>query len=389
MQRFLLSVILAIGLILGATPARAIENGKNAIGGPVVGLSSGPRNTVFCSGAMLEPRIVITAHHCIPTAGGDADFLLSNKITVYLPGTVLNNVLTDRANVLQIVTKPEMWTVGVCANGFCEDLDDVAFLIIDRDFPVPANLKVATVEDLNRFRSSRATVITYGYGNTGPYTPLPPTPFSLTASLEKPNPGGYGEYAFNVSLEGTQNVCSGDSGGPSYVVEENILYYLGPTSGTRRPSCIQVPHPTSGFYGGTAIAFRPELLSKAKEIAIAVKAAEELKAKQEAEAKAAAELKAKQEAEAKAAAELKAKQEAEAKAAAELKAKQEAEAKAAADKAAGEKIISDAKAEAARILAAAKAAAAKKKITITCIKGKLIKKVTAVKPVCPKGYEKK
>jgi len=30
-----------------------------------------------------------------------------------------------------------------------------------------------------------------------------------------------------------------------------------------------------------------------------------------------------------------------------------------------------------------------KKTTITCIKGKTIKKVTAVKPVCPKGYKKK
>jgi hypothetical protein len=29
-----------------------------------------------------------------------------------------------------------------------------------------------------------------------------------------------------------------------------------------------------------------------------------------------------------------------------------------------------------------------KKLTITCIKGKLVKKVTAVKPVCPKGYKK-
>ena len=362
-SNFLFFLLLALACVAGQSSAQAIENGAIATGEPVVGLIWEGNQGIFCSGAMLEPRIVITAHHCIPTAGGDADFLLSNKITVYLPGTVLNNVLTDRANVLQIVTKPEMWTVGVCANGFCEDLDDVAFLIIDRDFPVPANLKVATVEDLNRFRSSRATVITYGYGKTGPYTPLSPTPFSLTASLEKPNPGGYGEYAFNVSLEGTQNVCGGDSGGPSYVVEENILYYLGPTSGTRRPSCIQVPHPTSGFYGGTAIAFRPELLSKAKEIAIAVKAAEELKAKQEAEAKAAAELKAKQEAEAKAAA--------------ELKAKQEAEANAVAEKLAAEK------------LAAAKASAAKKKTTITCVKGKLTKKVTAIKPVCPKGYKKK
>ena len=131
------------------------------------------------------------------------------------------------------------------------------------------------------------------------------------------------------------------------------------------------------------------------------KVAAELKAKQEADAKVAAELKAKQEADAKAAAELKAKQEADAKAAAELKAKQEAEAaaekliadaKAEAErilaKAAAEKLIADAKAEAERILAAAKAAATAK-TTITCTKGKLIKKVTAVKPKCPAGYKVK
>jgi hypothetical protein len=47
-----------------------------------------------------------------------------------------------------------------------------------------------------------------------------------------------------------------------------------------------------------------------------------------------------------------------------LKAKQEAEAKAA-------------------------LAAAAKKSTITCVKGKLTKKVTAVNPKCPAGYKKK
>jgi hypothetical protein len=61
------------------------------------------------------------------------------------------------------------------------------------------------------------------------------------------------------------------------------------------------------------------------------------------------------------AAELKAKQDAEAKAAAELKVKLEAET----------------------------IAAALKKTTITCVKGKLTKKVTAVKPKCPTGYKLK
>jgi hypothetical protein len=115
--------------------------------------------------------------------------------------------------------------------------------------------------------------------------------------------------------------------------------------------------------------------------AAADKAAAELKAKQEAEAKAAAdkaaaELKAKQEAEAIAAAELRAKQEA------DLKAKQEAEDKAAAEKAAAElKAKQEAEAK-------AKAVASKKR-SITCVKGKLVKKVTGVGPKCPSGYKLK
>lgn len=79
--------------------------------------------------------------------------------------------------------------------------------------------------------------------------------------------------------------------------------------------------------------------------------------------------------------------EADIKEAAELKAKQEAEAKAIADKIASDKAAAVKLAE-EQAAAAAKAAAAKK-ITITCLKGKLTKKVTAVKPVCPSGYKKK
>lgn len=75
------------------------------------------------------------------------------------------------------------------------------------------------------------------------------------------------------------------------------------------------------------------------------------------------------------AAELKAKQEADQRIAAELKAKQDADAKADEDKIAAEQ------------LAASKAAL--KKTTIACVKGKLTKKVTAVKPKCPSGYKKR
>ena len=172
---------------------------------------------------------------------------------------------------------------------------------------------------------------------------------------------------------------------------------------------------------------------KSKLSAAEIQAAADLKAKQEADAKAAAELKAKQEADAKAASELKAKQEADAKAAAELKAKQEADAKTAFNtkvtsasyaldglkiqilnlriKYPAEKVllsnyteilnsfgvINELNYEIAdstriRIQESVLALALKlstQKTTITCVKGKLVKKVTAVKPACPKGYKKK
>jgi hypothetical protein len=198
----------------------------------------------------------------------------------------------------------------------------------------------------------------------------------------------------------------------------------------------------------SAAAIKAAAALKAKQEADA-KAAEELLAKMEAEAKAAAELKAKQEADAKAAAELLVKMEAAAKAAAELKAKQDADAKAKAASDLKAKQEADAKialnskitgtsyaldslkiqvlnlrikypaekevlsnyselldsfgvinelnyeiSDSTRIsiqksVLALALKLSTQKTTITCAKGKLTKKVTAVKPVCPTGYRKK
>jgi hypothetical protein len=71
--------------------------------------------------------------------------------------------------------------------------------------------------------------------------------------------------------------------------------------------------------------------------------------------------------------------------------------KAAADKAAADKAAADKAADKAKVAAdqeaadkaAADKAAATKKTTITCVKGKVTKKVTAIKPKCPTGYKLK
>ena len=147
----------------------------------------------------------------------------------------------------------------------------------------------------------------------------------------------------------TGSICSGDSGAGHFVEENSVRYYVGTAgNGGESSNCKadgSFKLTTGGFMANFSTPNKFLYLIKSAEAFV-----EEQKKTQLVKAE-----------EARLAAELKAKQEAEAKAAAELKAKQEAEAK----------------------------AAAVKKTTITCIKGKLVKKVTAVKPVCPKGYKKK
>jgi hypothetical protein len=79
---------------------------------------------------------------------------------------------------------------------------------------------------------------------------------------------------------------------------------------------------------------------------------------------------------------------AKAKAEADAKARAEADAKARAEADAKARAEADAKAR-AEADAKAKAAAATKKTTITCIKGKIAKKITGINPKCPTGYKKK
>jgi vacuolar-type H+-ATPase subunit I/STV1 len=163
-----------------------------------------------------------------------------------------------------------------------------------------------------------------------------------------------------------------------FVEENNVRYLLGTTGlGLVYNNC----PPTEKYYPHPSMSWI-DPNSKLRDLLKIAEGIVEEDRKKEAEViRLAAELKAKQEAEAKAAAELIAKQEAEAKAAAELQAKQEAEAKAAAELKTAAELKAEQEAEAK--------AAALKKTTLTCVKGKLTKKVTAVKPKCPSGYKLK
>jgi hypothetical protein len=408
------SLTLVFGLLLNNfLVANSVEFGQDATGDSNAVHIQG--NT---SGFLYSERIIFTAAHVLNQLriqpNGDTDGF------VFAPG------LADKSDAKRYkIIKAFIPKTFIGAANNVQPIDDFAIIVLNEDMPLKTKVVIASEQQMIRFAQEKAKVQMIGYGlQSGSQRNDPQeikrAPYKLESYLYSPQmmqtfytvsgkPSFWSKIEWGaIHTQATGSICNADSGSGFFVQENDIRYYVGTAGNGLGISNCQADgsvrmDPSGGMSWfpapfkfldllETAESFVTEEKQKELKKVEEAKAAAELKAKQEAEAKAAAELKAKQEADAaaelkakqeadaKAAAELKAKQEADAKAAAELKAKQEAEAKAAADIAASEL---KAKQE-----AAAKAAAVKKK-TITCVKGKLTKKVTAVKPVCPKGYKKK
>ena len=364
MKKFLI-LVLAIALLTPVS-AEGVEYGQDATGDP---------NAVWVMGAsgfLYSDRIVFTVAHTIEYFG-DAGYLFAPGVKSgpdakkYFPQKILI-APTYRARVGTDNTR----------------IDDFAIIILRESMPVRNSVQVASPADIESFIREKTPVEMVGYGlqnvamRTDSQARNTMSPHKMTSVLvsgddlrkyhaaypffHQPNQT---MLDFGIPNDATNgSVCDGDSGAGFFVQKGNVRYYLGAVGG-QQAGITNCNAPLGRFApNGGMSGFNPthKLLALIKEAEDYVANEKRLEAIQEA-ARVAAELKAKQEADERARieAELKAKLEVEATAAAELKAKQEAEAK----------------------------AIALKKTTITCVKGKLTKKVTAVKPKCPSGYKVK
>ena len=385
-----LAICISLVTLHLSVPSSAVEFGQDATG------DSNAMKVGGGSGFLYSERIVITvAHNFGRNIENTIPFWEQNGV-MYRPGIV--TIAGQKQYKIRKILIPSTYVYPDYRNNIITD--DLAIVILSEDIPVTKKAVLATEEQMKRFVREKSKVELVGYGITSgsqrdqllpvngiPYSNRPPN--KLTSTLMSPEmviefykqypkvdwkkinkPGVYGIVQHRELKQ--SHICDGDSGSVFFVEEDNVRYVLGTTGlGLVNNNCpppeYDYPFPSMSWIDPKSklpslIKAAEEIVAedKRKEFAIAEEArlAAELKARQEAEARAEAAAKAKAEEEAK----LKAEAEAKAKAGAELKAKQEAEAKAAAEK---------------------------KKMTITCVKGKLTKKVTAAKPKCPVGYKKK
>lgn len=330
MKKFLI-LILAISLSAPVS-AHGVEYGQDASGDP---------NAVWImgsSGFLYSDRIVFTASHVIDVFGDR----FVNEAYLYAPGVKIGP--SQKKYWAQKVLKAPTFKDRSDADG--TRIDDFAIIILRDSMPMRSNVQVASSAEIDFFIREQTTIEMVGYGlqNAAMRTDLQArnnlTPHKMTSVLVagdelrqfyNNNPGLLRPTQTILDLgmrnsEKTGSVCDGDSGAGIFVQKGNVRYYIAPVGGSQ--AGIKNCNDSQQFPvagGMTGITATHKFLALVKE-------AEDFVANEK-----------------------------KFEAAAELKSNQEAEAK----------------------------AAVLKKKTITCIKGKLTKKVTAVKPKCPAGYKKK
>jgi len=353
-----------------SVPSSAVEFGQDATG------DSNAVKVGGASGFLYAERIVITVGHVIDNTGGLARW--EREGVIYRPGIV--TIVGQKEYKVKKVIIPSTYVYPDYYNNII--FDDLAIIILSEDIPMTKRAVLATEEQMKRFVRDKSKVELVGYGISNgsqrnrPWAEIinrPPN--KLTSTLMSPEmvidfykkypnvdwkkinkPGVYGIVQHRELKQ--SHLCDGDSGSIFFVEEDDVRYVLGTTGlGLVNNNCpppeYDYPFPSMSWIDPKSKL--PSLIKEAEEIVAEDKRIEFAKAE---EIRIAAELKAKQEAEAKA----KVEAEAKAKAEEEAKAKAEAEAKA--------------------------KAALSKKTTITCVKGKKIKKVAAINPKCPTGYKR-
>jgi len=380
-----LAICISLVTLHLSVTSSAVEFGQDATGDPnAVKVGGG-------SGFLYSERIVLTVGHVIGAEHPGAVPYWESEGVIYNPGIV--TIAGQKQYKVKKVLIPSTYTKPDYFNNIIND--DIAVIILSEDIPMTKRAVFATEDQMQRFVREKSKVELVGYGIThGSQRPVTRinnrAPHKLTSTLISPEavlefyrqypvdwkkinkPGVYGIVQHRELKQ--SHICDGDSGSVFFVEENNIRYVLGTTGlGLVNNNCpppeYEYPFPSMSWIEPNSKL--RDLVKTAEKIVEEDKKREFVAAE---EARLAAELKAKAEAEAKA----KAEAEAKAKAEAEAKAKAEAEAKAKAEAEAKAKAEEEAKAK----------AALSKKTTITCVKGKKIKKVAAINPKCPTGYKR-
>lgn len=208
----------------------------------------------YCTAALVAPRLLLTAAHCINGEGAGAKGVPPRDITVFPPGADRRSGAAKVA-VIEIVYNPQ-WS---------ESVDDIAYLVLDQALGTPIVSRLATPAEVAELSAARAVVTYVGYGLTGPRNVDESQVSDAPLAVSQPLTTGYrgGRGVFQTRGDGRSGTCAGDSGGPWLVQRGSELLLVGPLAGGSGLPCDEPESPADTGEEGTVAAAHDELLQRA------------------------------------------------------------------------------------------------------------------------------
>ncbi len=227
-NRFHARIVLFLAMILVAplwAPAKlnAIEGGYSSpalVGATVALLNSETATSPYCSGMLLDENVIATAAHCVIDSNG----AVRNDIWISPAGADLatSPKLSPAAQVFAVAGWKNTSTSVVS--------DDIAFVISKSSLGKPIFSKILSVAEVKALYGQ--SVILSGYGRKGALQAASQKPIFLQQRVIDWVIQGYplGTYT-HVMATDTETPCPGDSGGPIFKEDAGKFYAVGVIAG--------------------------------------------------------------------------------------------------------------------------------------------------------------
>ena len=285
LSKLLVCLVVLPLILIPISNASAIKGGQLAVGDPrVVALIVGQTNNrASCSGALLTPKIVVSAAHCLGNRGMTYSSEIYNPTNLWVaqPGVDLNlDDVNKRVKVAQVVlTNGYSGIYDEEKKNFLVQKDDIAFFFLSGPLIENHTVQIATEQDIQQIKSQQLTFTHLGYGlqdknlmDGKPYT-MQLKSFSKGASRWTNSPASEQKTVSSQDFD-NKTICPGDSGGPWYAEIGGVQKIVAVTYGAT--GCKD--DPTSGTLGtaisgtlGTTIAPYLTLLNSYSDVAFETK----------------------------------------------------------------------------------------------------------------------